>query len=160
MKNFKIRVASKDDMPYVFAMIRELAEYEKAPNEVVFKDDEFINTVFNQKRANVLVAEIDGELVGYAIYFYSFSTWLGKAGIYLEDLYVKPDFRARGIGKGFFTELANECARDGLGRLEWACLNWNEPSIKFYESLNANNQSKEWRVYRLEGDKLDRLKSK
>ncbi|BCX79170.1 GNAT family N-acetyltransferase [Campylobacter sp. 19-13652] len=159
MKNFNIRGANKQDMPAVFAMIRELAEYEKEPDAVVFDEGEFLDTIFKQKRANILVAEINGALVGYAIYFYSFSTWLGKAGIYLEDLYVKPEFRAKGIGKAFFKELANKCAKDGLGRLEWACLHWNEPSIKFYESLNANNQSKEWRVYRLEGESLDKLKS-
>lgn len=160
MMNLSIKQAQKEDMPHIFGMIKELAEYEKAANEVVFSESEFIDTVFNQKRANVLIAKLDSMPIGYAIYFYSFSTWLGKAGIYLEDLYVKPEFRAKGIGKALIKELAIECEKDGLGRLEWACLHWNEPSIKFYESLKANDQSKQWRVYRLEGESLKDLAKK
>lgn len=152
-----IRPAILGDMQAVFGLIKELAEYEKAADEVVFDQNEFIKNVFELKRANVLVCEVESKIVGYAIYFYSFSTWLGKAGIYLEDIYVKKESRGNGISTAFFRYLANECKDNNLGRLEWACLNWNEPSIKFYENIKAINQSEHWRVYRLEGESLKLL---
>lgn len=137
-------------------MINELACYEKLADQVNINEAVFAEHIFERKLANALVAEQDGSVVGYAIYFHSFSTFLGRAGIYLEDLYVKPEFRGLSAGLAMIKELARICDENGFGRLEWECLDWNEPSIKFYENLGAKRQSG-WLKFRMSGDEISEL---
>ncbi|QKF92035.1 GNAT family N-acetyltransferase [Campylobacter sp. CCUG 57310] len=157
MSNFTITKATRADIKPICTLVKELAEYEKLSHIVSFKEDKFASCIFDKNYAQILVCKIENNIVGYAIYFYTFSTFLGRGGIYLEDLYVKQDYRAKGIGRAFLARLAQICKEENLSRLEWACLNWNEPSIKFYENLGAINLSKEWRTYRLDGENLANL---
>ncbi|MFG2294081.1 GNAT family N-acetyltransferase [Streptomyces sp. NPDC048603] len=145
-----IRTATEADVPAIHAMIRELAEYESALHEVRADEDQLREALFGERPAAFAhLAQTDaGEVVGYAIWFLSFSTWRGVHGIYLEDLYVRPSARGGGHGKALLAELARTCVERGYQRLEWSVLNWNAPTIAFYESLGARPQD-EWSVYRL-----------
>lgn len=150
----KIREAKSDDAEVIFALIKELAIYEKAEQEVMTSVDEITRTLFGENsRTSALIAEDDDKVVGYAVYFYNYSTWLGKNGIYLEDLYVTPDYRKRGVGKALLKQIASKAVEEGCGRVEWSVLDWNTPAIEFYESLGAGAQN-EWTVYRLSGEQL------
>lgn len=148
-----IRKATKNDAKVIIEMINELALYEKLANEVKIDESIFISHIFEKELASALVAVSGSEIVGYAIFFHSFSTFLGRAGIYLEDLYVRKEFRGQGIGTKFIKTLAEICEKEGFGRLEWECLDWNESSIKFYESLGAKRQSG-WLKFRLNQDEI------
>ena len=154
---FEIRKATRADIDVICELVRELASYEKMSDQVTFTNEIFADSIFNKNHAKALICESEGRVIGYAIYFYTFSTFLGLGGIYLEDIYVKKEFRNQGIGKAFFKFLAQICKDENLKRLEWCCLNGNEPSIKFYESMGAKNQSLEWRTYRLDGENLEKL---
>ncbi|MET9537327.1 GNAT family N-acetyltransferase [Streptomyces sp. NPDC006553] len=145
-----IRTATPADVPVIHALVRDLAEYEKALDEVRTTPEQLQEALFGERPAAFAhVAETaDGEVVGFAIWFLNFSTWRGVHGIYLEDLYVRPEVRGGGHGKALLTELARICVERGYERLEWSVLNWNKPSIDFYESLGARPQD-EWTVYRL-----------
>ena len=156
MKDIEIREATIEDTGLILEFIKELARYEKLENEVVATEELLKEWIFEKKKANVIFAMNDGEEVGFALYFYNFSTFLGRAGIYLEDLYVKPEYRGRGYGKALLTELARIAVGRGCGRLEWWCLDWNRPSIDFYLSLGAEPMS-DWTVYRVAGDALTKL---
>lgn len=137
--------------------MRDLAEYERAPQAVVATEEDFRRHGFGpMPRFSVLLAEEDGRVAGFALWFFTFSTWLGKPGLYLEDLFVRPELRGRGIGKAMMIELARIAVREGCGRFEWAVLDWNQPSIDFYRSLGARLME-EWVVCRLEGDSLHAL---
>lgn len=150
----KIRKALHEDADVIFGLIKELAIYEKAGHEVLTSVEEIRQTLFGKEaRARALLAEVDGEAVGYAVYFYNYSTWLGKNGIYLEDVYVTPEYRKQGIGKALLKFVARTAVDESCGRFEWAVLDWNTPAIEFYESLGAMAQD-EWTIYRLSGDKL------
>ncbi|MFD3516144.1 GNAT family N-acetyltransferase [Streptomyces sp. NPDC058657] len=153
-----IRRATVDDLPEILAMIRELAEYEKALDEVRATEDQLREALFGPNPAAYAhIAEgPGGEVVGYSVWFLSFSTWRGVHGIYLEDLYVRRSARGGGYGKALLTELARICVRRGYQRLEWSVLKWNRPSIDFYEALGARPQD-EWDVYRLTDNALERL---
>ncbi|MEV7897959.1 GNAT family N-acetyltransferase [Streptomyces cyaneofuscatus] len=155
-----IRTAVLDDVPVLHALVRELAAYEKALDEVVASEDQLREALFGERPAayaHVATDEGDGgEVVGFALWFLNFSTWRGVHGIYLEDLYVRPDRRGGGHGKALLAELARICGERGYERLEWSVLNWNAPSIAFYESLGARPQD-EWTVYRLTDGALARL---
>lgn len=153
---YKIREAKPEDMKDVLILIRELARYEKLSDKVKFDDADFEKNIFEKEYAKVLVCEMDLKIIGYAVYYFTFSTFLGKGGLYLEDIYVQKQYRLHGIGKAFFRKLARICDEKDLKRLEWVCLNWNEPSIDFYENMGAVNMH-EWRTYRLEGENLKRL---
>ena len=153
MQNFTIRKASKKDVSLILKFIKELAEYEKMSNEVVANESLLIEWIFKKKKAEVLFAMENGKEIGFALFFNNFSTFLGRAGIYLEDLYIMPEYRKKGYGKALFKKLAQIAVERGCGRLEWSCLNWNTPSIDFYLSLNATPMN-EWTVYRLTGEKL------
>ena len=142
------RKALKEDVVTILGFINKLAEYEKLENEVVATEELLAEWIFNKGKANVLIAEEDGVSVGFALYFYNFSTFLGRAGIYLEDLFVLPEYRGRGYGKGLITKLAEIALEEGCGRLEWSCLDWNTPSINFYKSIGAVPMD-EWTVYRM-----------
>jgi len=153
-----IRTATPADIPVIHTLIRELAAYEKALDEARATPEQLSEALFGERAAAFAhVAEDDGgEVVGFALWFLNFSTWRGVHGIYLEDLYVRPTARGTGHGKALLAELARICVERGYQRLEWAVLNWNTPSIAFYEALGARRQD-EWSVYRLTDDALTAL---
>ena len=159
MSNFEIRYAEEKDTAVILGFIRELAEYENMLDDVVATEDLLREWIFEKKKAEVILAVEDGKEVGFALFFHNFSTFLGRAGIYLEDLYVKPEFRGRGYGKALLKKLAEIAVERGCGRLEWSCLDWNRPSIDFYLSLDAVPMD-EWTVYRLTGDTLLKMAGK
>lgn len=158
MSQVKFRYAEESDVTLILKYIKELADYEGLLKEVVATEEILHKWIFEKKSAEVLLGEVDGKPMGFALYFHNFSTFLGRAGIYLEDLYVRPEFRARGYGKAFLKKLAQIAVEEGCGRLEWWCLDTNKPSIDFYLSLNAQ-QMDEWTVYRIDGHTLAELAS-
>ncbi|GLW49740.1 putative acetyltransferase [Streptomyces sp. NBRC 14336] len=156
-----IRTATPADIPVIHALVRELAEYEKALDEVKATEEQLLEALFGERPAayaHLAVDDTTGEPVGFALWFLNFSTWRGVHGIYLEDLYVRPTARGAGHGKALLAELARICVERGYQRLEWSVLNWNTPSIAFYESLGARPQD-EWTVYRLTDEALVTLGS-
>lgn len=154
MSDLYIRPARTDDVPVILQFVKDLAEYEKAAHEVKATEDMLHESLFgNRPDAHALVAEHKAQPVGFALYFYNFSTWLGRPGLYLEDIYVDPGVRGLGIGKAILARLASIAVERGCGRFEWSVLDWNEPSIRFYDSLGARAQ-KEWVPYRLTGQAL------
>ena len=149
-----LRPATAADAGLILRFIIELAVYEKEPDAVVTDQDGIAASLFGQgATARALIAELDAEPVGYAVWFASYSTWLGRNGLYLEDLYVTPEMRGRGVGKAILRQLAALAVAQGCGRMEWSVLDWNAPAIAFYESGGARPQS-EWTVFRLTGDAL------
>jgi GNAT superfamily N-acetyltransferase len=150
------RYAKKQDLALILDYIKGLAEYENLEDEVVATEEILEEWIFNQKRAEVILAQADGEEAGFILFFHNFSTFLGRAGIYLEDLYVKPEFRGSGVGKALLKKLGAITVERGCGRLEWSCLDWNQKSIDFYRSLGAVPMD-EWTVYRVTGDTLKQL---
>ena len=150
------RNAERKDVSLILQFIRELADYEKMLNEVVADEATLETWIFDKQKAEVIFAVEDEKEVGFALFFHNFSTFLGRAGIYLEDLYVKPECRGKGYGKALLKKLAAIAAERGCGRLEWWCLDWNKPSIDFYRSLGAEPMS-DWTVYRIAGDTLTQL---
>ncbi len=152
-----IRPATAEDVPALLGLIRELAEYEKLTHLVVIDEQKLTHELFGEgARAEALVCRAGGVTVGMAIYFHNFSTFLGRKGLYLEDLYVQPEHRGRGYGKALLLALARIAHERGCGRFEWMVLDWNEPSIRFYESLGAVRME-EWRLFRVTGPALERL---
>ena len=159
MAGAQIREATEEDVPLILSLIRELAEYEKLSDEVVATEDGLRENLFGERLyAEVLIAEHGGAPAGFALFFHNFSTFLGKPGIYLEDLYVKPEFRGAGIGKELLVHLARLAKRRDCGRLEWWVLDWNEPAIGFYRSVGAEPMD-DWTVYRVSGSALEDLAS-
>ena len=157
MNNFLIRPATVQDVPTILTLIRDLAEYERAPNDVVATEAQLREVLFGPKpAAEVLLALEEGEAVGFAVYFYNFSTWLGRPGLYLEDLFVRPTERGRGYGRALLERLAAIAQERGCGRMEWAVLDWNEPAIQFYKKLGATPMT-EWTVFRLTQDGIAKL---
>ena len=154
--NLTFRSAERKDTALILRFIKELAEYEKMLNEVVADGPTLETWIFDQKKAEVIFAVEDGKEVGFALFFHNFSTFLGRAGIYLEDLYVRPECRGKGYGKAILRKLAQIAVERGCGRLEWWCLDWNKPSMDFYLSLGAEPMS-DWTVYRIAGDTLKQL---
>ena len=150
------RFAVEQDTPLILNFIKELADYERMLDQVVADEATLADQLFRKKNAEVLFALENGEEVGFALFFHNFSTFLGRSGLYLEDLYVRPDCRGKGYGKAILQKLASIAVERGCGRLEWWCLDWNKPSIDFYRSLGAEPMS-EWTVYRLTGDTLKNL---
>ena len=151
-ENINIRFATESDIPTILELIKELAVYEKLSNEVTADEIKLKETLFGEKRyAEVLIAEYNGKPVGQALFFYNYSTFLAKPGIYLEDLFVKPEYRVKGIGKQLLKRLIQIAKEKNCGRVEWAVLDWNESAIKFYENLGAKLM-KEWRIFRLSED--------
>jgi GNAT superfamily N-acetyltransferase len=154
-----IRPATVDDIPLVARLIRELAEYERLADAVVAIEDGLCEQLFGERpAAEVLIAEADGEAAGFALFFHTFSTFLGKRGLYLEDLFVRPAFRGLGLGRHLMAALARIAVQRDCGRFEWSVLDWNEPAIAFYRRLGALGLD-EWTVQRLEGDALHALAS-
>ena len=150
------RSAERRDVPLILRYIRELARYEKLEEEVVATEEILEEWLFDKEKAEVIFAVVEGKEVGFALFFHNFSTFLGRAGIYLEDLYVEPAHRGQGIGTAPLRELARIAVARGCGRLEWWCLDWNSPSIEFYRSLGAEAME-DWTVYRISGETLGKL---
>lgn len=150
------RYAQESDTALILEFIKDLADYEKMSDEVVATEELLNDWLFGQKKAEVIFALADGKEVGFALFFHNFSTFLGRAGIYLEDLFVKPEYRGKGIGKAIFKKLGAIARERGCGRLEWWCLDWNQPSIDFYRSMGAEAMD-EWTVYRITGEPLNEL---
>ena len=150
------RTAERKDTALILQFIKELADYEKMLDEVVADEATLETWIFDKQKAEVIFALEDGKEVGFALFFHNFSTFLGRAGIYLEDLYVRPEFLGKGYGKAILKKLASIAVERGCGRLEWWCLDWNKPSIDFYLSLSAESMS-DWTVYRIAGDTLTKL---
>jgi len=154
MSNIEIREATLEDIPVIFNFIKELAIYEKAEHEVITSEADIEKTLFSDSAtAYALIALIDEVAVGFSVYFYNYSTWLGKNGLYLEDLYVSQEHRGAGVGKALLKHLAKIAVKNNCGRFEWSVLDWNEPAIKFYQSIGAKPQD-EWIIYRLDGKAL------
>lgn len=152
----EFRYAERKDTALILDFIKALAEYEKLSDEVVATPEILEHWLFDKEKAEVVFALENGKEVGFALFFHNFSTFLGRAGIYLEDLFVLPEYRGKGYGKALLTKLAQIAVERGCGRLEWSCLDWNKPSIDFYLSMGAVPMS-DWTVYRISGSRLQEL---
>lgn len=150
------RAAESSDVSLILKFIRELADYEHMLDEVVTDEQTLKTWIFDKEKAEVIFAMADGMEIGFALFFHNFSTFLGRAGIYLEDLYIRPEHRGRGYGKAMLRKLASIAVERGCGRLEWWCLDWNKPSIDFYLSQGAEAMS-DWTVYRISGSRLKEM---
>ncbi|MDQ3198837.1 MAG: GNAT family N-acetyltransferase [Verrucomicrobiota bacterium] len=147
--DFRIRLAERADVPTILSLIRALAEYERAPNDVVATEDQLRENLFGEHpAAEVLLLEAGGAPVGFALFFHNFSTWMGRRGLYLEDLFVRPEVRGKGYGRALLVRLAQIAEERACGRMEWAVLDWNEPALQFYRKLGARPND-EWTIYRL-----------
>jgi GNAT superfamily N-acetyltransferase len=156
-ENFAIRPATAADVPIILELIRALATYERAPNDVTATEDGLSKVLFGEKpAAEVLLAFENETAVGFAVFFHNFSTWLGRPGLYLEDLFVRPEDRGKGYGRALLIHLAKIARDRGCGRMEWAVLDWNEPAIQFYRKLGGKPMD-EWTVFRLTRDGIKRL---
>ena len=156
MAQITFRMAQPKDTALILHFIRELAVYEKMEDQVIATEELLTEWLFEKQKAEVVIAEAEGKPVGFALFFHNFSTFLGRAGIYLEDLFVEPSERGKGYGKALLTHLAQLAVERGCGRLEWSCLDWNQPSIDFYLSMGAQRMD-DWTTYRLTGDRLVEL---
>src|SRR5213083_2400947 len=155
--DFAIRSARVEDVPIILQLIRDLATYERAPNEVTATEEQLVDVLFGEKPvAEVLLAFEGKSPIGFAVFFHNFSTWLGRPGLYLENLFVKPEKRGKGYGRALLVDLAKIARDRGCGRMEWAVLNWNDPAIQFYRKLGATPMD-EWTVFRLTRDGIARL---
>lgn len=151
-----IRFAEPQDVPVILDLIKELAVYEEMLDEVIATEESLHVHLFEKKMAEVIIGEYQNKPVAFALFFPNFSTFLGKPGLYLEDIYVKPEMRGKGFGKKIFTFLADLTKKRNYGRLEWVCLDWNEPSIRFYKKMGAVPMS-DWTTFRLQGNALEEL---
>jgi GNAT superfamily N-acetyltransferase len=153
----RIEAATVGDVPLLLSLVRGLAEYERMSDDVVATDTRLRDTLFGSRpSAEAVIARVDGAAVGFALWFHNYSTFLAQPGLYLEDLFVLPDWRGRGVGTALLGHLARVAVERGCGRMEWSVLNWNEPAIGFYRGLGARPMD-DWTVYRLAGDNLRRL---
>jgi len=160
VEDFHIRPACVEDAPIILELIRDLATYERAPEEVTATEEQLVDVLFGERPAAEVLLAFEGESpVGFALFFHNFSTWLGRPGLYLEDLFVKPKKRGNGYGRALLVELAKIAMERGCGRMEWAVLDWNEPAIKFYHALGARPMD-EWTVFRLTRDGIEKLARK
>lgn len=155
--NFQIRQATEADVPVILSLIKDLATYERAPDAVIATEEGLLDVLFGEKaRAEVLLGLEGGKPVGFAVFFHNFSTWLGRPGLYLEDLFVRPESRGHGYGRALLVHLAKIARARECGRMEWAVLDWNEPAIQFYRKLGATPMH-EWTVFRLTGHEIAEL---
>ena len=157
LPKFEIRPARIEDVPIILQLIRDLATYERAPNDVTATEGQLAEVLFGARpSAEVLLAFEQATAVGFAVFFHNFSTWLGRPGLYLEDLFVKPEMRGKGYGRALLVYLAKIARERGCGRMEWAVLDWNDPAIQFYRKLGAKPMD-EWTVFRLTSDGIAKL---
>ncbi|MFA9380554.1 MAG: N-acetyltransferase family protein [Acetanaerobacterium sp.] len=159
MDNYILRPATENDIPLILHFILELARYEKREDNVKATVQSLHDALFVKKTAHALIPELNGEPIGYAVYFYNFSTFEGRQGLYVEDVYINPEQRGRGFGKAVFVHLAQLASQNDCARMEWTCLDWNTPSHRFYQSLGASTHPS-WIIHRLSGDRLDALAGK
>jgi GNAT superfamily N-acetyltransferase len=159
LQDFKLRFAQREDIPLILKFIKELATYEDMLSEVIATEQILIKSLFERKSAEIIIGEYKNSPLAFAVFFHNFSTFLGESGLYLEDLYVKPEMRGSGIGKTILSFLAKLCIERDCERLEWACLDWNKPSIEFYKQMGAIPMD-EWTVYRVSDNRLDQLAMK
>lgn len=159
LDDFRLRFAERSDVALILDFIKELANYEKMLDEVVATEEILLESLFERKVAEVIIGEYKNKPVAFALFFHNFSTFLGRPGIYLEDLYVRPEMRGKGMGKIMLSYLAKLAIERNCGRLEWWCLDWNEPSIQFYKQMGAVPMD-EWTVYRVDDKALDELAMK
>jgi GNAT superfamily N-acetyltransferase len=153
-ENIALRFAAESDIPSILSMIKELAQYEKLLSDVTANEEILRENLFGDKKfAEVIIAEFNGKPAGQALFFYNFSTFLGKPGLYLEDLYVKPEFRGKGVGKALFKKVIETAKNRKCGRVEWVVLDWNKPAIDFYKKIGAKPMD-DWIIYRLNEDKF------
>jgi GNAT superfamily N-acetyltransferase len=156
-RKFEIRTARVEDVPIILQLIRDLATYERAPNEVTATEEQLVEVLFGPRpSAEVMLAFEEDTAVGFAVFFHNFSTWLGRPGLYLEDLFVKPEVRGKGYGRALLVHLAKIARERGCGRMEWAVLDWNDPAIQFYHKVGAAPMD-EWTVFRLTGEGIAKL---
>lgn len=153
MTDLTFRIAQRHDTPLILEYIKKLADYEKRLDEVIATEDDIEKWVFDERQAEVIFAQLDGEVIGFALYFLSFSTYIGNVNMHLEDLFIEPEYRGKGYGKALLKELAKIVIDRGYGRFEWTCLSWNKPSIDFYLSIGA--EQKDWNVFHFKGDALE-----
>lgn len=156
LEGFKIRFADESDVSLILKFIKDLAEYEKMSDQVLANEEMLRQVLFEENGAEVIIGEYEGQPVAFSLFFHNFSTFVGRRGLYLEDVYVNPNVRGKGIGKILLSFLAKLAKERNCGRFEWCCLNWNQPSIDFYESLGAKPMD-EWTTFRLDGAALDNL---
>jgi GNAT superfamily N-acetyltransferase len=159
MKNrdFAIRSATVRDVPIILELIRDLATYERAPHDVTATEEQLTDVLFGEKPAAEVLLAFEGDaLIGFAVFFHNFSTWLGRPGLYLEDLFVRPEHRGKGYGRALLVYLAGIARDRGCSRMEWAVLDWNQPAIEFYKKLGARPLD-EWKIFRLTRDGISRL---
>ena len=157
MPELEIRAATEDDVPLLLSLIKELADYERLSHEVAATEETLRHSLFGEQRvAEALLGYLGGDPAGFALFFHNVSTFLGKPGIYLEDLYVRPEFRGSGVGRALLVQIAGLARERGCGRLEWSVLDWNEPAIGFYKRIGASPVSG-WTVYRMTGEALEEL---
>jgi len=159
MKGLKFKIATEQDIPVILDFIKQIAIYEKMLDKVSATEESLKESIFDNNRAEALLIEFNNEVIGYIIYFFNFSTFVGREGLYLEDLYIKPEYRGNGIGKKSFELLVNIAKENKCERLEWTCLDWNEPSLKFYKSIGAK-QMNEWIIHRLDKEAIDKITDK
>ena len=159
MKGLKFKIATEQDIPVILDFIKQIAIYEKMLDKVSATEESLKESIFDNNRAEALLIEFNNEVIGYIIYFFNFSTFVGREGLYLEDLYIKPESRGNGIGKKSFELLVNIAKENKCERLEWTCLDWNEPSLKFYKSIGAK-QMNEWIIHRLDKEAIDKITDK
>lgn len=158
MTDLTFKIAERHDSPLILEYIKKLADYEKRLDEVVATEEDIEKWVFDEKQAEVIFAVLDGEVIGFALYFLSFSTYIGNVNMHLEDLFIKVEHRGKGYGKALLKELAKIVIDRGYGRFEWTCLSWNKPSIDFYLSIGA--EQKDWNVFHFKGDALENFVKK
>lgn len=158
-EGFSIRFAEEKDVPLILKFIKGIAEYEKMLDQVVATEELLREWVFEKQSAKVIIGELDGVPVGFSLFFHNFSTFMGRAGLYIEDIFVWPEYRGKGFGKALFLYLANLAHEEGCGRMEWCCLDWNQPSINFYRSMGACSMDG-WSTYRLTKEQLKELSEK
>jgi GNAT superfamily N-acetyltransferase len=157
--NFKIRSAVQEDIPLILEFIRKLAKYENLSDKVTADEDTLNDSLFKRRSAEVIIGEENKTPVAFALFFHNFSTFVAKHGLYLEDLFVEEQYRAKGYGKAMLQKLAQIAVQRGCARLEWWCLDWNKPAIKFYTSIGAEAMD-DWTVYRMDGDTLEKFSEK
>jgi len=156
-RNFAIRPATIRDVPIILELIRDLATYERAPHDVTATEEQLTDVLFGEKQAAEVLLAFEGDTpIGFAVFFHNFSTWLGRPGLYLEDLFVRPEHRGKGYGRALLVYLAGIACDRGCGRMEWAVLDWNAPAIDFYKKLGAA-QLEEWKIFRLTRDGIAKL---
>ncbi len=158
-KVIEFKIAERSDVGAILGFIKELADYEHMLDSVIATEELLEEWIFDKEKAEVLLPMLDGKAIGFALFFHNFSTWLGRAGIYLEDLYIQPNYRGKGYGNATLKRLAQIALERGCGRLEWCCLDWNTPSIDFYMSKGAEQMS-DWTTYRLSGETLEKMANK